>query len=386
MLSEIVFACAPLAAVAPATYVTAGGLRVFGSRTQVQRRLYRSLLLDEKLPAATPGSAQLTASIDADTLTLAYLTQYPQRGKDIAHLGLIGLGLLSTLAVYYGALGTGAWWMGQLALLAVVVFAAAWLHRAVRNYVRTETLSRALFEHLGAPGSLHRPATELVTLTPALTVPEVLDRAADVRDRTDRPMCTVDAVNTVLASGQVPWRTLANGVATRITQVDYRAHTRTASAQTLSALSRSYDWSVQHLRGPLSTLRLQAEDAVAHGRKRIQANGVATRITQVDYRTYTKTASTPALSALSRSYDWSMQHLLVPLFTLRLQAVEAVQHGRIGRAEKAGDVYKAAWLDRHYRNERRRLAQQLSWLHAGAESVRSRSSLHYERDRTVLVG
>jgi hypothetical protein len=92
MLFDVLMACAPLVAVAPAAIGVATSHAYFTSKGQLQRRLYRSLLLAEKLPVTTPGSRQIAADIDRVTLAVAYRAQYPQRGTEIARLALIGLG------------------------------------------------------------------------------------------------------------------------------------------------------------------------------------------------------------------------------------------------------------------------------------------------------
>lgn len=326
-LFDIVLACAPIAAVAPAVAAVVTGHATFGSQSHVQRRLYRSLLVAEKLPATTPGSAQISAGIDRDTLRLAYLTQYPQRATEIAHLGLIALGLFAVLVVYYAMVWADGWWLYLLILLAVVVIAAGWQHRAIVNFIRNDTLTRELFGHFGAPAGLTRPHSELIARTPALTASVVLARAADVRDAEYRTALTsLDAVNAVLTAThpRVHWQTHLRGATRRVTGTDYRSHAKIASAHTLS---------------------------FAH-----------------------------------RSYDWLLRQLIGPFFTMRLSYLQARERSRVSGAEKAGDVYKAAWLTAHYRNERSRLDRHLLWLHAAREqSVRSRRPLHSERDRTGFV-
>ncbi|WP_396899965.1 hypothetical protein [Mycolicibacterium sp.] len=321
-LFDVALACAPIVAAAPAVAAIATGHTVFGSRGLLQRRLYRSLLIAEKLNPTVPGSRQIIAGVERDTMALAYLTQYPQRGKDIAHIALIGLGLLAAVVAYYSLPGG---LVSRLVLLAVVVFAAAWLDRAVRNFVRNDTVTRELFIHFGAPAELIRPRTDLITRTPRRTVATILGRAADVRDASAAPLSTVAAVNIVLAAGEVPWQ----------------AHVRTA----------------------------------------------AERVSGIDYRQRAKAASAQALTYSSRGYDWLLSRVADPLFLLRLTLLEMRERDRISQAHKVGDVYKAAWLTTHYRNERRRVDRQRSWLHTAHEqNVRSRRPLHSERDRTGFVG
>ena len=67
------------------------------------------------------------------------------------------------------------------------------------------------------------------------------------------------------------------------------------------------------------------------------------------------------LTFTARVYDWLLWHLLGPFFRLRLGYLDDRERHRIARAEKSGDVYKAAWLAAHYYHERRRLA--IHWAH-----------------------
>jgi hypothetical protein len=63
------------------------------------------------------------------------------------------------------------------------------------------------------------------------------------------------------------------------------------------------------------------------------------------------------------AYDWLQRHLLGPFFARRLRFLDAAERRRAARAQQRGDVFEAAWLSAHYRNERRRLAQHWDYLH-----------------------
>ncbi|OBC08061.1 hypothetical protein A5784_01135 [Mycobacterium sp. 852013-50091_SCH5140682] len=332
MLYDVVMACAPLVAVAPAVIGVATGHTDFTTKGQLQRGLYRSLLLAEKLPATTPGSVQIAADIDRVTLAVAYRAQYPQRGMEITRLALVGLGLLTALVVYYALLWVDAWWVYQVLFGIPALLMAGWLYRAVGNFVRNDGLTRAVFEHFGAPTELIRPTTELITRTPAPTMAAVFERAADIRDRAHGgTLSSLAAVNAALASFHTPvnWRALVDRTRRQLSTTDYRGHAETA--------------------------RVQAENVAAQ-----------------------------SFSLLSSGYDRAMQTLTGPVFALRLSWLDAREHDRIAKAERAGDVYRAAWLATHYRDERSRVAGQLSWLRA-QRNVRPRWPLHSERDRTSFA-
>ncbi|WP_018601767.1 hypothetical protein [Mycobacterium sp. 155] len=333
MLFDIVMACVPLIAVAPAVIAVVTSHRDFTSKGQLQRRLYRSLLLAEKLPTTAPGYRQIATDIDRDTFAVAYRAQYPRRGKEIVWLTLIALGLLTALVVYYGLLVAGVWWVYQLVFAIPILLLAGWLHRAVGNFVRNDGLTREVFEYFGAPTALIRPATDLITRAPSPTLAALFARAAEIRDRDHRgTLSSLEAVNAALAAAHIPvsWRTLLRRTRQRVGTAGYREHADTA--------------------------RKQAETAVHQ-----------------------------SLSLVNRGYDQVLQTVTGPVFAMRLSWLAAREHDRIARAEQAGDVYRAAWLAMHYRNERDRVAGQLSWLHA-RRNVRPRWPLHSERDRTSFIG
>ena len=302
MLLDIVLAVAPIVVAVPALVALLTTHVSYASKGHVQKRLYGSLLLAEKLPAGTPGGRQIAHDIDRQTLNLAYLTQYPHRAREIVDIVLIGVGLLGGLVAYYLLLWADGPLLYLLAFLGLIVLAALWFERVVVNFGRNDALFRELFEHFGAPNNLVRPHTELVAKAPALTVTTVFERAADVRDaQHDGSITTPDAVNSVLA----------------------RAH--------------------------------------SHGAWRRELRGLAHRVSGTDYRAHTKTAAAQGLTFTARAYDWLLWHLLGPFFRLRLGYLDDRERHRIARAEKSGDVYKAAWLAAHYYQERRRLA--IHWAH-----------------------
>jgi hypothetical protein len=83
-----------------------------------------------------PGGALITHDIDRQTLHVAYLAQYPQRAREIVHVGLIAAGVAVSLAAYY------LLWWGEAALLVLLIVlgaaavAALWFERAWVNFGR----------------------------------------------------------------------------------------------------------------------------------------------------------------------------------------------------------------------------------------------------------
>ena len=292
----MVLLCAPAVAALPAAVAALTSHVSVASRMRTQRRLYGALLLAEKLRPDAPGGQRIAEDIDRQTLHVAYLAQYPQRAKEIVHLGLLGAVVVATAIayyiVYYPAPRSGASLMWLLILLGALAVAALWCERAVLNFARNDRVARALFVHFGAPDGLIRPRTELMAKSPPLSLETVFERAADIRDaHHDGAMTTLAAVNAVLA----------------------KAHTH-------------FDW-------------------------RHEARRAGQRVVHVDYRGHAATG-----------YDWMLRHLLAPLFAVRLRALDATERHRAARAERSGDVFQAAWLAVHYRNERRRLAEHWDYL------------------------
>ena len=302
MLLDIVLAVAPIVVAVPTLVALLTTHVSYASKGHLQKRLYGSLLLAEKLPAGTPGARQIAHDIDRQTLHLAFLAQYPHRARAIVDIALIGVGLIGGLVAYYFLLSAEAPLLYLLALLGLVVLAALWFERAMVNFARNDALVRELFEHFGAPDNLVRPRTELVAKAPTLTTSTVFERAADFRDANHRgPMTTPHAVNSVFA----------------------QAH--------------------------------------SHGAWRRELRGLVHRVSGTAYRAHTKTAAAQGLTFTARAYDWLLWHLLGPFFRLRLGYLDDRERHRIARAEKSGDVYKAAGLAAHYYHERRRLA--IHWAH-----------------------
>ena len=304
MLIDVILLCAPVVVALPAVVALLTSHASLASRSRVQGRLYGTLLLAEKLPPGVPGEALITHDIDRQTLHVAYLAQYPQRAREIVHVVLIGAGVATSLAAYY------LLWWGEAALLVLLIVlgaatvAALWFERALVNFGRNDGVARELFAHFRAPDSLIRRRTELVAKAPPLTVDIVFAKAADVRDaHLDGTVTTLEAVNAVLAKAHAhfDWRREARRAARRLAEADYRT--------------------------------------------------LATRVTM---RTHAVSAS---------AYDWLLRHLLGPFFTLRLRFLEGRERRRAAAAERSGDVFEAAWLSAHYRNERRRLAEHWAYLH-----------------------
>lgn len=100
---------------------------------------------------------------------------------------------------------------------------------------------------------------------------------------------------------------------------------------------------------PLSTLdavNAVLEKAHVHIDWRAELLRFARRARDADYR---------ALAV--RAYEWLLRHLLGPFFAWRLRFLDYSERWRTARAVKSGDVFTAAWLPVHYRNERERLAR-----------------------------
>ena len=131
MLLDVILACAPVAVVAPAAVALRTGHLSWASTCRLQKRLYQALLLAEKLPAGVPGSAQVTADVERQTLQVAYRAQYPQRAREIVEVALIGAGLLGTVTAYYILLWAGASWPEVLVTFVLMMIAGLWLRRAL---------------------------------------------------------------------------------------------------------------------------------------------------------------------------------------------------------------------------------------------------------------
>jgi hypothetical protein len=309
MLFDIALACAPIAVALPAVVAVLSTDASYTPKSHMQKRLYGLLLLAEKLPAGSLGKRQITRDIDRQTVHLAYLAQYPHRATELLHVALIAVGLIGLFVSYYLFLWAEAPLLYLLAFLALEVLAVLWFVLALDNFAANDTRCHDLFARLGAPDDLIRPHSDLFRRMGHHDVDATLRRAADVRDREDTAMTTVEAVNAALAlsahRGTHAW--------------DIRAHTH---------------------RMPWHEFRARAKTAEAHG-----------------------------LTFAAKSYDWLLQYLLGPFFRVRLSYIDDRERHRVGRAEITGDVYKAAWLHTHYRNERSRLADHWTYLHKARDPL-----------------
>jgi len=314
MLIDAILLCAPVVVAIPAVVVLLTSHVSLASRSRAQRRLYGTLLLAEKLPPGVLGGALISNDVDRQTLHVAYLAQYPQRAREIVHIGLIGAGVAVSVAAYYLL-----WWgkaslLVLLIVLGAVAVTALWFERALVNFGRNDSVARELFAHFRAPDGLVRPRTELVAKAPPLSVDIVFARAADVRDaRLDGTLSTLDAVNAVLT----------------------KAHAH-------------FDW-------------------------RQEIRRAAHRMAEADYRTLATDFTTRTLAVTAIAYDWLLLHLLGPFFTLRLRFLDAREQRRAARAQQRGDVFEAAWLSAHYCNERRRVAEHWALLHKARAPLANRT-------------
>jgi hypothetical protein len=305
---DIALACAPLAVALPAAVAVLSTQVSYATKGHSQKRLYGSLLLAEKLPRDLPGGAQISRDIDRQTLHLAYVAQYPHRATEIAHIALIGGGLVASLVAYYCSRWAGGRFVYQLAFLAMEVLAALWFVLALRNFAANDNRCRALFETLRAPVDLVRPDSDLFRLMAHHDADVTLRRAAEIRDRRDSAMTTVDAVNAAL---------------------------------TLPTPAGRHAWDV----------------------------GAQVRDSWPQLRARTKTAQAHGLRIAATSYDWLLDHLLGPFFKLRLANIDHHERHRIAKAEKTGDVYRTAWLSTYYRAERDRVAEHWRWLHRARDPL-----------------
>jgi hypothetical protein len=263
-------------------------------------------LLAEKLPPTAAFAPQIAKDIDRQTLHVAYVAAYPHRAREVAHVALIGLLSVAALVGYYVLFVGDANLLTVLLALAVFALTALWLERALVNFNDNDALARELFAHFGAPDGLVRPRTELFAKVPALSVDAALERAADVRDANhDTAMTTLDAVNAVLV----------------------QAHSH-------------FDWRVEGAR-------------------------LVRRIRAVDFSASARTA----LAQSAKAYDWLLAHVAGPFFKWRLTFLDSRERHRAAKAQKTGDVFQAAWLTTHYRNERRRVAQHWTRLHKAREPL-----------------
>lgn len=247
MLVDVILLCAPAAVAFPAVFGLLTSHADLIPRRRLEKRLYATLLVAEKLPATTMGSAGIGRDVERQTLRLAYAAQYPQRARELLYVALIGTAVAAGVLAYYLL-----WWnstslLSLLLTLAVVAGVALWFERALLNFGRNDSVARELFEHFQAPAGLVRPRTELAAKAPALEIGDVFQRAADVRDANAVPMSTLDAVNAVLAKAHrhFDWRVESKRALQRVRAADYRG-----------SATRAYDWLLRRLLGPFFTLRL----------------------------------------------------------------------------------------------------------------------------------
>jgi hypothetical protein len=326
MLIDVILACAPAVVALPAVFTLLTSNPSVASKAQVEKRLYRTLLLAEKLPPTAAFAPQIARDIDRQTLHVAYVAQYPQRAREIAHLVLIGVLALGVLVGYYVLLAGDADFVSLLIMLAVFAGAALWLERALLNFNANDGVARKLFAHFGAPDGLVRPRTELIAKVPALTADAVFERAADVRDADhDSVISTLDAVNVVLAQehSHFDWKVEATRLAHRVREVDYRA----------------------------------------------EATRLTRPIRRIDYRSQATGGKRRAAVWGARAYDWLLSHVVGPFFKWRLMFLDACERRRTTRAQRTGDVFVAAWLPTHYRNERQRAAEHWTHLQRAGEPL-----------------
>jgi hypothetical protein len=75
------------------------------------------------------------------------------------------------------------------------------------------------------------------------------------------------------------------------------------------------------------------------------------------------------LTFAATAYDWLLRWLLGPFFSTRLAFLDWRERRRTAHAQRRGDVFEAAWLPAHYRNERTRLATHWSQLHKARDPL-----------------
>lgn len=383
MLFDVVMACAALVAASPAGFAALSTHASVSRKGRLQKQLYGTLLLAEKLPPNIVGAGQIASDIDSQTLHLAYVAQYPQRSREIVNVALIGAIGVIALVGFYVMLAAGAPLAPLLIGLGVIAVASLWFERVVVNYGRNDSVSRELFAHFGAPENLIRPRTELVARMPATSLATVFERAAAVRDAWQgAPMSSLDAVNAALAEAYEPfdWRAESRKLAGRVSGVDYRGHAATARSRgaELFASSRQRAADVAE-RVKRTDYRSHARKAAAHGSSLLdtgqrESKRLADRASRTDYRTYAEGATSRGSSYLAKVYGWLLRHLVGPFFALRLSFLDWLERRRIARARARGDVLQSAWLPAHYRNERERLARHWSHLHGVRDPLQRRSA------------
>jgi hypothetical protein len=99
-----------------------------------------------------PGGSLITQDIDRQTLQVAYLAQYPQRGREIVHLGLIGGGGAALVAAYYLLWSGDAALLGLLIVLGAIAVTVLWFERALLNFDGNDGVARELRRRDDHPG------------------------------------------------------------------------------------------------------------------------------------------------------------------------------------------------------------------------------------------
>jgi len=310
MLVDVILLCAPVVAAFPAVVGLLTSHVDVASKARLQKRLYATLLMAEKLPAGALGADGIARDVDRQTLRVAYAAQYPQRDREVRHVALIGASVLVGVVAYYVAWWRDASLLMLLIALGVIAVAALWFERAWLNFGRNDGVAHELFEHFGAPTGLVRPRTELLAKAPALRVDDVFAKAADVRDAHHRgSMSSLAAVNAVLATAHV-----------------------------------HFDW-------------------------RREGRRLLHRIPHADYLGGVRHAVAWALTFTAKAYDWLLRWLLGPFFSSRLAFLDWRERRRTAHAHRTGDVFEAAWLPAHYRNERARLATHWAQIHKARDPL-----------------
>lgn len=307
MLLDAVLAIAPVLIVLAAAEKLPRTPYTYATRKGLEKRLDSAMRLTAKVPTTVAGYHHIAGDIDRQALRLAYAIRYPQRAGEVVDVALVGVLTAVSALVYVVVLIVDGPGLYLLALLALQVIAMLWFRRAAGNFTTNDELNYELFVRFGAPERLQRRGTDLVGRMTVRSADDVLALAADVRDARAEEFSTLAAVNQVLAQSHAhgawkgEWEKRARIALSRVTDADYRGYATTARAHT-----------------------------ARHG---------------------------------GTAYDWALRHVVGPVFSERLKLIDDREHLRVAHAEKAGDVFKAAWLRAHYRAERTRVLQQWQAIH-----------------------
>lgn len=344
MLLDAVLATAPVLIVLAAAERLPRTPYTYATRSRQEKRLDAAMRLAAKVPSTVAGHRHFVGDVDRQALRLAYAIRYPQRAGEVVNLLLIGA---LTLGLGVGSLVVliaGGHTFYVLVLLALQVVAMLWSRRATANFTTNDELNYQLFVRFGAPERLHRRDTDLFGHMTVSDADAVLALAADIRDARPDSITTLAAVNEVLAHSHNhgAWRAdverRARTAATRVMEVDYRGHARSAAQAT-----RDHTVRMTHL--ARTTAKSQTATA------------------QVQAQRYSAAAAAQTAKHGGSAFDWTVRHVFGPVFTERLRLIDDVEWVRVQRAERAGDVFKAAWLRAHYRAERTRVLRQWQLIH-----------------------